>query len=293
MATHHDKIFKGLLRAFLADLLNLVAPDWVGQLDLTQPVFLDKEFFSDGPGGHRRELDLLARVPSREGGGRFLLIHVEVEARARKEMARRLWRYRNQIQARYDGPVLPIVVYLQRGKPGVHVEVLEGDLAGPGLSEFRYIAFGVAGCRAAEYLKRPEPLAWALAALMDPGPWSRAELKAACLRRLSSLGSGEADSFLLVNCVETYLELVPEEAAEFAALWTNPRKGGRTMALTWAEKMEVKGAREMLLVQLGQRFGPLPENVRKRVEEIVSLERLNRLAKRILVARSLEEMGLQ
>ncbi|MFY9822387.1 MAG: Rpn family recombination-promoting nuclease/putative transposase [Thermoanaerobaculia bacterium] len=198
MANQHDKIFKQLLHAFLAGFLSLVVPETFGRLDLSSPEFLDKELFTEGPRGRRRELDLLVRV--RTANGRPLLIHVEVEARASPEMEERLWRYRNQILARYDTPVLTIVLYLKRGRPGVRLKSWMADL-GPSFPEPRYVSFGLAGCQAADYLARPEPLAWALAALMDTGTLSRAELKMACLRRISGL-RGRFDSFLLVNCVE-------------------------------------------------------------------------------------------
>jgi hypothetical protein len=123
----------------------------------------------------------------------------------------RLWRYGNQIQARYDTPVLTIVVYLKRGRPGVNLENWECRL-GPDFPAPRYVSFGLAGSPAAEYLDRPEPLAWALAALMDPGSMSRAELKMACLRRIAGL-RGRIDPFLLVDCVENYLQLEPREVA--------------------------------------------------------------------------------
>jgi hypothetical protein len=40
-------------------------------------------------------------------------------------------------------------------------------------------------------------------------------------------------------------------------------------------------------------FGPISEDVRRRIEAIGSVERLNQIAEQILVARSLEEMGLR
>jgi hypothetical protein len=161
-----------------------VAPELASRLDLARPAFLDKEFFTAGR--RRRELDLLARVPVVEGGGAVLLVHVEVEARARPDMGRRLWRYRNQIQAVHDSEVLSIVVNLQRGPAGVQVRGLADTPLGPGLSDFRYIAFGLAGCVPEEYLARPEPLAWGLAALMRRGRLSRPALKMACLRRIAA-----------------------------------------------------------------------------------------------------------
>jgi hypothetical protein len=309
MATQHDKIFKQLLHAFLEDFLRLVVPEAFDRLDLSSPEFLDKELFAGGPHGRRQEPDLLVRV--RAVTGRPLLIHVEIEARASPGMVERLWRYRNQIQARYDTPVLTIVVYLKRGRPGVCLKTRESDL-GPNFPELRYVSFGLAGCRAAEYLARPEALAWALAAVMDPGSLSRAELKMACLRRITGL-RGRTDPFLLVDCVENYLELDVREVAEFEALRSqSENQEVRTVAMTWSEKIAAQGeakgeargeakgrgegrgegAREILLLQLVERFGPLPEGARHKVEEISSLQRLTQLAKRVLTAHSLEEMGL-
>jgi hypothetical protein len=289
MATQHDKIFKQLLHAFLDDFLRLVVPETLDRLDLSSPEFLDKELFAGGPHGQRQEPDLLVRIRTVNGGP--LLIHVEIEARASPGMEERLWRYRNQIQARYDTPVLSVVLNLKRGRPGVYLRARKSDL-GPDFTGFRYVSFGLAGCQAAEYLARPEPLAWALAALMDPGSLSRAELKMACLRRIARL-RGRFDSYLLVNCVETYIQLTDEEAAELEAL--RARKENRevqAMAMTWSEKLEAKGVREILLLQLAERFGPLPEGARRQVEEISSLRRLTQIAKRVLTAHSLEEMGL-
>jgi len=293
MANQHDKIFKQLLHAFLDDFLRLAVPETYDRLDLSSPEFLDKELFEGGPRGKRRELDLLVRV--RTVSGRPLMIHVEVEARASPEMEERLWHYRNQILARYGIPVLTILLNLKRGRPGVCLKSWENDL-GPDFPEPRYVSFGLAGSQAAEYLARPEPLAWAFAALMDPGPLSRPELKMACLRRIAGF-RGRFDSLLLVNCVENYLQLSAEEAVELKAL--RSRKENRevqTMALTWSEKLEArgeaKGGREILLSLLAERFGPLPEDARRQVEEISSRKRLTKLAKRVLTAHSLEEMGL-
>lgn len=64
------------------------------------------------------------------------------------------------------------------------------------------------------------------------------------------------------------------------------------MAMTWSEKIKAAAQKDLLLVLLTERFGPLPESARRQVEEIGSFQRLTRLAKRVLTAGSLEEMGL-
>jgi hypothetical protein len=304
----HDPLFKTLLRFFFTDFLRLVAPEVALQLNTAGAVFLDKELFTAGPRSRRREVDLLARV-RRRGGGGYLLVHVEIEARARSGIARRLRAYSIQIQARYNDPVLSIVLNLRAGKPGPSIEILQEALGGPQLSGFRYVSFGLGGCSAGEYLERPEPLAWGLAALMDPRPLSRAQQKLECLRRIAGGDLTDQERFLLVNCVETYLQLDPEDAAALNAL--QAREGNQetqAMTMTWADRMVEKGkkeglrlgrqegrreaVRDVLLLQLGRRFGPLPDAIRHSVESIASMERLTRLTEQVLVARSLDEMEL-
>jgi hypothetical protein len=295
----HDSIFKGLLRSFFADLLTLAMPALAARLDLAHPVLLDKEFFTLG--GRRRELDLLVQVSFLGTDGAVLLIHVEVEARGRPGMGRRLWRYRKQIQAVHDSHVLSLVLYLERGRAGIQVQALDEDLLGGDLADFRYVTFGLAGCDPAEYLARPEPLAWALAALMRRGTLSRPALKLACLSRIAAADLTAERRLLLINCVEAYLELNPEEVAEYSALCTvRKNREVKEMATTWSERMKEVGReegcqalREVLFSLLEQRFGAVPKEVRERVEEISSLERLTRLNKRALTVRSLAALRLQ
>ena len=62
--------------------------------------------------------------------------------------------------------------------------------------------------------------------------------------------------------------------------------------VTWADKMMGEGARQMLFSLLEDRFGSVPEEVRDRLQRIRSLERLNRLAKRVRKVASLKDLGL-
>ncbi|MEM9596510.1 MAG: hypothetical protein AAGD06_19740, partial [Acidobacteriota bacterium] len=164
----HDPIWKSLIQTFLGDFVHLVAPEVAAGLDFEKARFLDKESFTDPPDRERSELDLVAEVPERSGEAKLLLIHVEVEGRYQRAMARRMWRYYLHLKLRYpDVPVLPVVLYLRGGPRGVElVEVRERVWNGPETSVFRFVAFGVSRCEAAEYLSRPEPMSWALASLM-------------------------------------------------------------------------------------------------------------------------------
>jgi hypothetical protein len=289
----HDPLFKSLLRAFFAGFLRLVAPDLAARLDLSAVAFLDKEFVSTAPPRTHGIADLLARAPLR-GTDRFLLVHVEIEARSRRGMGTRLRDYHRAIQARHEDPVLSIVVYLKGGPSGICEQVLDGGLPLPGVTSFRYLSFGLSRCSAAEYLAKPEPLAWALAALMNRGGLSKADLKIRCLTRLVEAPLKDEERRDLANCIETYLELTPEEAEEIPLLDTSPVRRARTMLykVTWADKMMGEGARQMLFSILEDRFGSIPEEVKTKLQRIRSLERLNRLAKKVYTVESIQDLRL-
>jgi hypothetical protein len=157
----HDQLAKTLIASFFDEFICLTAPDSAHRLRLGDVSFLDKELFTDWPTGRRRELDLLARVPV-EGSSTVLLIHVEIEARARGGIDQRLWGYYMQVRQRHKLLVIPILVNLRGGRPGVKLEILEEGFEPLATGMFRYRVLGLSGCRAAEWLLRPEPLAWAL-----------------------------------------------------------------------------------------------------------------------------------
>jgi hypothetical protein len=103
----------------------------------------------------------------------------------------------------------------------------------------------------------------------------------------------------LANCIESYVQLSPEEAEELASLGNLKDRRAQTMStslFTWTDRVEIegekKGMRRILLDLLQARFGAIPDEVRQRVEKIRSEDRLSRLATKVLTARSLKEMRL-
>lgn len=64
----------------------------------------------------------------------------------------------------------------------------------------------------------------------------------------------------------------------------------RTIRLEEAARQQ--GMQDLLLLQLEQRFGSVPDATRRRVQAVDATEELTRLAGRILTAESLEDLGL-
>lgn len=302
--TSHDQLAKDLFQSFFGDFLHLVAPEAAARLSIEHAVFLDKQAFTDWPEGDRREMDLLAEVPARDGEEARILVHVEIEAEARAGMAARLWRYYMQLRLRHGLLVLPVLVNLKGGRPGLHREALAEGFEEVATASFRYRAFSLSGCRAEDYLALVEPLAWALAALMRRGRWSRAEQKIECLRRIAAAELSGSRRWLLGNWVGTYLQLHGRDAAEYERLRDLAvNREVKAMEMTWAERMEAEytrkgietglaALRQVVLRLLDRRFGSVPETVRRKVEAIDAMEPLADLAEKVLEVRSIDDMGL-
>lgn len=302
---HHDQLFKQLFESFLDDLLRLVVPWLVPRVRIDRARFLRDELFTDLPQGERRRLDLVAELPGRGEGPELVLVHVEVEAAARRTMGRRMARYAMQLRLRHGRPVVPLVVYLSGGPPGLRETRWREVLWGRELAALTGFELGLRRARAAEYLARPEPLGWALAARMSRGGWSPARLKLECLRRILRAPVDEARRFLLANVVETYVQLAGDEAERFVRIAERELpKEESSMIMTWGDKIREKalregrregraaGRREVLLRILESRFGELSPQARRRVETIAAGRELDRLVDRALAARSLDDLGL-
>jgi hypothetical protein len=253
-----------------------------------------------------------------EGGAMVLLIHVEIETRARGGMDQRLWGYYMQIRQKHELLVLPILVNLRGGKAGVGLEILEEGFEPLPTGAFRFRVLGLSGCQAADWLARPEPVAWALAALMRPGTWSRAELKIECLRRVRRWRDTGTRKELVLNWIETYVQLLGEDAAEYQRLLNfKENKEIRQMAQTWLGKAEARGRaegrvegreeglqkgikkgkaeavdrmRELVLGRIEQRFGAVPERLQAKVRTIDSLEPLAEMLEKLPLLESAEDL---
>jgi hypothetical protein len=102
---------------------------------------------------------------------------------------------------------------------------------------------------------------------------------------------------LLAECVEQYLGLDEVQQREFERLLASePYREARTVAMTSFDKGEAvgieKGKRQLVLRLLEKQFGPLPQQVRQRVEGF-NTERLEELAEAIVEGKSLRELGLE
>lgn len=193
-----------LTRAFLGDYLRLIEPDTAVHLLPDQATFPTVDT-SAWAADECCELGLVAQIPARDGTSLTLLVQIEPEPRGPAQTADRFGRWFLALETRLVQPVLLSVLYLRGGRPGANLESCAvGTVYSLEVVRIFYTAFGLSHARADFFLNRPEPLAWALAAAMQPVRYSRDELCQLALgkiRAANDLDSERRD--LLQAFVET------------------------------------------------------------------------------------------
>ena len=126
-------------------------------------------------------------------------------------------------------------------------------------------------------------------------------------QRVAGFRLDDARRHLLLDCVQTYLPLTGAGEARFRRRLARDREV-KTMQETWSERLmeksekrgekrgvklgELRAKRQTLLRLMRARFGALPATVTRIVSGTDNVRRLDTLLRRVLSARTLEEMGL-
>ncbi len=304
MATRHDQLMKELIAAFPDQFLRLAAPELAEQVDLDTVAFEPEEHYPGTPAGRERRPDLVSRVRTKAACGETeegeLLIHVEIELRYRRDKLPGLLSYHRGLSLKYALPVHTIVLYLRGGRPGPKPLILVERSLSRVVGILGLYSLGLSRLPAADYLARPEPLAWAFAALAQPASGqSRPELGLACLQKITAASElGRYELELLIKCVLFYGKFEDHEAPEFDRIMTKlddreVQEMTTTMVEWWQKEARKEGRKEgeasLLKRQLRRRFQDLPDWLNQRLEQ-ASQKELETWADRVLDAKRLEDV---
>jgi len=316
----HDNAYK-LLFSFapvVADLVRgFIREEWVQGLDLSTLETLSGRYISDGLRG--RENDQVWRV--RWGEGQWVYLALEFQSTVDVYMAVRVMVYSGLLYQKLvrqrelppSGrlpPLVPVVLY-NGYRPWRSAEdvadLVEVEPAGLGRPSLRYRLLDELRLEESELppgrnlaaalfrMERSHSLRRVAGVLSDLCEWLR-EPEHQSLREAFAVWLTR--SFLpsrgvqVNECKELQeiLKMLTQEEEEF----------GIDFSREWVRKGRREGVEEALqtvrrgvLAQLAQRFGPLSDDLSRRVEAIGSPDELATILERILTARSLAELGLE
>jgi hypothetical protein len=209
-----------------------------------------------------------------------------------------------------EHPVVSLVVFLKGGPPGLEIREVRHQVGPFEPLCFRYLAFGLSGSLAEDYVDLPQALAPALAALMRSKTFDRVEHKLRCLRGISRAeGLDVQRQFVLAKIVNTHLKLQGEEALRFShELAQQANKEVHDMVVTWEEALaereaigEARGeaigearATQQAILQVARKrhAASLQNGFEQKIRSIHDLDRLNQILEQILDAGSLDDLDL-
>jgi hypothetical protein len=308
----YDQQLKELLRIFFPGFMASFFPEEASRLDLSQVTFLEKETATDVGGGLRREMDLVARVLTRDGDPELILVLVELQARPEPDFSWRLFEYYTLLRRLYRLAVLPMVVYVRGGRGVERWEEYREALFGETIILFRYRRLRLRALEAEAAVHSGEPLSCALAPLMNRRGVDLAVLKAESLRGIGQSRLDEARRWLLANFVETYLPLSgPAEQQYRQMLAQEEFQMARQLDYeTWREQQRqeglqqgrqegrqeghqeglLEGKKDVLLAVLRARFGSVAGDLERQIRSIDTVEELDALVVSAVRAASQEEV---
>ncbi len=112
-----DSIWKEAIEGYFEDFMWFFFPEVAEDIDFVQGYeFLDKELeeITQGSGAGRRIADVLVKVYLKDGGERWLVIHIEVQGYPEEEFARRMFIYNYRALDRYGVEVVSLAVLADR-----------------------------------------------------------------------------------------------------------------------------------------------------------------------------------
>jgi len=278
------------------EFLELFLPAIASTLDPTSIRFLQQEYFADLTSGEEKIIDLLVEV-KQAGEEVAFLIHIEAQASAEADFARRIFFYFARLHQKYLQRVYPIVVFSFDEPYREEANVYTVEFPNRKVLEFSFESIQLNRLNWRDFLHHRNPVAAALMAKMRIAPADRPKVKAECLRLLATLQLDPARTRLISGFVDTYLRLNQQEEQvfelEIGRLEPVQREGVMQIVTSWMragieqgieqgiERGAVREARSLILRQLTRRVGEIPEGIRSQVE-VLSLEQLETLGEALL-----------
>ncbi|MBN3921947.1 Rpn family recombination-promoting nuclease/putative transposase [Nostoc sp. NMS4] len=272
----HDRLFKELISTFFVEFLDLFLPQVASQIDRDSIQFLPQDVFTDVTSGEKKEIDLLAQVRYQQQETYFL-IHVENQSYTESEFAKRMFKYFARLHEKYDLPIYPVVIFSfdepKRAEPQ-NYRVTFPDLK---VLEFQFAAIQLNRLSWRDFLTQHNPVAAALMAKMNIAVSERPQVKAECLRLLTTLTLDPARMQLISGFIDTYLRLDDTEKQVFQAVIStmglDEREEVMQIVTSWQQEGVEIERRETISTLLKVRFGNLDSELEAIIPQLMQLSR--------------------
>ena len=158
--TDYDGVWKEIMEVFFESFIAQLLPELHPHIDFNcPPEFLDQEMqnIAKPIGKNKRIVDKLIKVKLKDGTEKWILIHVEVQSRFERLIARRMFYLYSMISLKHDKEVVALVVYTTKDIPHFYKHYEQRSFNTNLLYEFN--AYKVADQNEADLMASDNPFA--------------------------------------------------------------------------------------------------------------------------------------
>ncbi len=145
---------------FFKEFLDFFFPEMTEKIDFNKdPVFIDKELFSDQAEGEKTFSDILARVALIDGTEEIALIHIEIQAKKETGFEERMYGYFSDIRREHKKNIFAFALFIDEHiweKPVsnvFHLEYMGTELT------YKYNLRKTKDYNHKDYINHPNPIA--------------------------------------------------------------------------------------------------------------------------------------
>jgi len=311
----YDELWKDVLEGLYPDFVQFFLPDFAEAINWARKyVFLDKELSQISPKskGRKRFVDKLTKVYLKDGHERWVLVHVEIQGYRDEEFAERMFIYFYRIYDKFKQKIISVAVFSDSER-GFKPDRFSYSFLGCDL-EFRYRTYKILEYSDEELEKSENPFALVVLAAKRSlesrnDEEKRFVFKWELIRLLLRKGYDRTKVIQVFRFLDGVLALSDEmkeeliyeefhreevERMPYITSWERIaiRRGMKEGMEKGMEKGMLEGVSEMVLEALEERFGKVPEDVRKAIVAIENKDELKKLFKQAMRVSNLGEFQL-
>ena len=302
--TYFDEAWKQIIERFFPQFLRFFVPELHEAIDFQKPfTFLDKEMEQLGQQTltGAKVVDKLATVFLKDGGEKWILIHIEIQGDADKAFSLRMFRYFYRIFDRHGREVVSLAVLTEQAS-GTADGRYELKTFGSGV-EFHYLTFNLMDYHPAQLEADENPIAIVVLAAQE-----RERLrghgedgfntKRYLIRRLYEKGYSREEIVAVFKFIDWVIRLNDDEEIRFWDEIKTLEEVNKMPYITSVERIGMEkglqqgmqqGMQQMVLDALDERFGELPDTVSDAIRQIQDQDQLRLLHRLVMRSESLAE----
>ena len=209
----HDRLFKELITLLFIQFLELFAPHVAALIDPDSIEFVDKEIFAPFLQSKEYEVDILVKCRI-AGEERFVLIHIENQAKKQGGFGGRMFDYFVVVRAKFGLRIYPIALFSYDAPKKADPHLYTETEFGMEVVRYQFQPIQLNKLRWQDYIGSGNPVAVALMAKMNVKPADRITIRKECLRMFVTLKLDRKKVRVIKEFMGTYLRLTAEEARQ-------------------------------------------------------------------------------